>query len=535
VSAREMCILAACLAATAGTVPAGAATVWFVRDSAPPGGNGLSFASAFTSLDTALAASTGGDEIRVAAGRYVPGSPGGRASSFVLKPGVSLYGGFVGNDDAFNSRDPLTYPTVLSGDRAGDDEPGWENRSDNCYRVLIADDPVISASTVLDGFVITGGQADGAALSGGGFLVLNCEPTVRACTFIENLAGSPTQSGAGGAVSIEGTGAARVPRFESCRFERNQGSAGGAVRVTGEGADIRLVRCDFVSNVGQVGGAVSVEAPAYIVSCRFFSNGAVLGKGGAVRAAGGAQVWIVNSVLDSNTASEEGGALSIECCTAARVINCTVVGNYAGIRAGGVRLGTGATVEVTHSILYENSDSLGLGESAQISGAPGIASLVVTSCLVSGWTGALGGTGNFDGAPLFADASGADAIPGTDDDDFRLTAGSLCIDAGQAGLLPADATDLDNDADTGEALPLDLADAPRTLDGDFDNVLRPDLGAYEFHCPSDFDLDTFVNGADFDAFALAFEAGDNTADFNRNGFVNGEDFDGFVIAFEAGC
>ncbi len=54
-------------------------------------------------------------------------------------------------------------------------------------------------------------------------------------------------------------------------------------------------------------------------------------------------------------------------------------------------------------------------------------------------------------------------------------------------------------------------------------------------CASDFDGNGFVNGEDFDAFLLAFEAGDPSADFDRNGFVTGEDFDAFTWAFVAGC
>jgi len=54
-------------------------------------------------------------------------------------------------------------------------------------------------------------------------------------------------------------------------------------------------------------------------------------------------------------------------------------------------------------------------------------------------------------------------------------------------------------------------------------------------CPSDFNLDGFVSGDDFDAFVLAFERGDPSADFNFDTFVSGDDFDAFVLAFEAGC
>ena len=54
-------------------------------------------------------------------------------------------------------------------------------------------------------------------------------------------------------------------------------------------------------------------------------------------------------------------------------------------------------------------------------------------------------------------------------------------------------------------------------------------------CASDFDLDGFVTGKDFDLFAAAFETGGAIADFDGDGFVTGTDFDLYVQAFEAGC
>ena len=40
---------------------------------------------------------------------------------------------------------------------------------------------------------------------------------------------------------------------------------------------------------------------------------------------------------------------------------------------------------------------------------------------------------------------------------------------------------------------------------------------------------------DFDAFVLAFEAGDARSDFNGDNFLDFSDFDDFVHAFEADC
>ncbi len=54
-------------------------------------------------------------------------------------------------------------------------------------------------------------------------------------------------------------------------------------------------------------------------------------------------------------------------------------------------------------------------------------------------------------------------------------------------------------------------------------------------CPADLNADGFVNGDDYDAFASAFDAGDQAADFNNDGFVNGDDYDAFASAFENAC
>jgi hypothetical protein len=72
------------------------------------------------------------------------------------------------------------------------------------------------------------------------------------------------------------------------------------------------------------------------------------------------------------------------------------------------------------------------------------------------------GAGNIDDDPLFVDT-----------DDLRLQAASPCIGLGDGAALPADTSDLDGDGNTIEPLPLDLAGAPRVVDGGVD------MGAFE--------------------------------------------------------
>ena len=95
------------------------------------------------------------------------------------------------------------------------------------------------------------------------------------------------------------------------------------------------------------------------------------------------------------------------------------------------------------------------------------------------------GGGNIDADPSFADADGADDTAGTADDDVRLQAASPCIDAADNDLVPADAADLDGDADVAETTPLDLDRNSRFVDdaavADTGNGTAPiaDIGAYE--------------------------------------------------------
>ena len=147
--------------------------------------------------------------------------------------------------------------------------------------------------------------------------------------------------------------------------------------------------------------------------------------------------------------------------------------------------------------------------------------------------GAPPGPGNISADPLFVDADGADNTPGTADDNLRLLPGSPCIDAGDDTAVPADEFDLDNDGDTAEPIPFDLAGLPRFVDDpktpDTGNGTPPivDMGAYEFTGtvnPLDLTGDGVVDAAD-----LAQLLGDwgacpgCPADYTADGIVNAAD------------
>jgi len=175
---------------------------------------------------------------------------------------------------------------------------------------------------------------------------------------------------------------------------------------------------------------------------------------------------VTNCTLSGNTATNNGGGM-VNNSSSPTMTNCSFNGNSAGSSGGGMYNWNNSNPTVTNCILWENFDSGGMDESAQIhtvSGTP----VVNYSDVQGGWTGA-GGTGNIDANPLFIDPNGLDDIPGTEDDDLRLLAGSPCIDAGISisGISP----DLDGNAR--------LVDDPATTDTGL-GFPPIDMGAYEF-------------------------------------------------------
>jgi len=92
-----------------------AQSVLYVNSSAPAGGNGSSWSSAFQSVQKAVSAANSGTEIWVAAGTYHD-SVVSNNSNIQMQDGVSLYGGFAGTETSLSQRNWTQHPTILQGD-----------------------------------------------------------------------------------------------------------------------------------------------------------------------------------------------------------------------------------------------------------------------------------------------------------------------------------------------------------------------------------------------------------------------------------
>ena len=156
----------------------------------------------------------------------------------MLGRGVALYGGFKGNETKREQRDWRQNITTLSGEIQGDGNP-----ANNVYSVVVTSTDADHTS-VLDGFVITGGYGRGSAK--------------------QTLGGGLRSYG--------------KPRVANCIFEKTRPRRRGNHCVE-PGPDHRLHLQRQLC--GEGGGAVfALRTPATIVDCTFKDNRAR--EGGAV-------------------------------------------------------------------------------------------------------------------------------------------------------------------------------------------------------------------------------------------------------------
>ena len=173
------------LGASAIAATQASAAVILVRSPSPlppPLQDGLTWQTAYEDLQVALAQAVAGDEIWVADGVYSPTSGNDRTISFVLKQGVKLRGGFTANPAVPGERSPLNGGCRLTG------HIGGVGVADNSFHVVRGTS--LTNATVLEGFMIDNGNANGAGNDGfgGACLLINSTPSIANCYFDANNA-----------------------------------------------------------------------------------------------------------------------------------------------------------------------------------------------------------------------------------------------------------------------------------------------------------------------------------------------------------
>ncbi|MDR1342267.1 MAG: hypothetical protein LBK18_03305, partial [Prevotellaceae bacterium] len=388
--------------------------------------------------------SCGGDSIKeiwVLAGTYKPAyAPGSGTSNrdvaFAMKPGVKLYGGFPASatdGDGMEVRDWRLHPTVLSGDLDGNDSPGnLTNKDDNAYHVVIAAGSMVRGADTacLDGFVVTGGYANGSYITvngqrvdgvyGGG--IHSAGTAMRFAN--DSVAGCYSFYYGGGIYATADTST-----YANVAVSGNTaGSYGGGVYVVSGTPAFTSARISG-NTAGSYGGGVYVSSgsPA-VTNARVGGNAA--NRGGGMYVGGGSPAFI-NALISGNTANSNGGGVYVDNGTPA-FTNATVAGNYAKTDGGGV-YSVGGTVTLNNSIVGGNNSP---GSNKNIYNISSASYSLVQSGSVSG-EGVIA-----NAAPLFAFPDTAKDNAPTVEGDYHLQHFSPAIDAGNNDLNST-TTDLD--------------------------------------------------------------------------------------------
>ncbi len=282
---------------------ASAASIVYVKYNAVGSNNGSSWANACKSLQKALTAAVSGQQIWVARGTYLPTLPTNnldpRTKTFQLKNGVAIYGGFAGTETLLSQRNWKTNVTVLSGDIGTAGNPG-----DNSYHVVTGN--ATKSTAVLDGFTISGGNANGSSDNGfgGGVYINNFgSPTLRDLIFKANSAAdgggmynansfpklyrvvfvgnSATDLGGGGMYNYFSSPVLNVVSFGgNTANSASSGGAGGG--MYNYASNPSLTNVTFRGNAGVYGGAMFnvVSSDPVLTNAAIVNNSSQRGGGG---------------------------------------------------------------------------------------------------------------------------------------------------------------------------------------------------------------------------------------------------------------
>ena len=380
-----------------------------------------------------------------------------------------------------------------------------------------------------------GRKTDGSPTAGGSVYAYIGHLIIENVTFVDNVTTKSSSEGASaGAVEINaaGTSGDATAVIRDSLFENNAaGRHGGAITVINRGrATIENVTFrgntagHLDENVEYGGGAIYTESgsPAWISDSHFEDNGvttALRAVGGAIAIRGWMQV--TNSTFVRNYAKLGGGAIYAWQPAGLQLHGGSFHGNFAENNGGAVssisdiangdpNMRIASSVFVGNRVSGSGAGALWLASTSHVSAATfsdnvspagnqdiyiskgeGVTNSIIMNDTVRSGTWVRSSVSDADISGFGADNTQAtvtfteapdpvDGSWGTEADnygDLTPVAGSVSIDAGTSSLLITDFWDLDEDADTDEAVPFDILGNPRQV-GD-----SLDMGAYESQSP----------------------------------------------------
>ena len=371
-----------------------AQTTYYVKT----GGTGAaatatSWATASPDLQDVINTAQAGDRIFVKGGTYLPNRPANtptlinaanRDNAFVLKDGLSIYGGFAGTEDNETQR-VAGNETILSGDLNGDDAIETsanasnymaQNKTDNVHHVVIA--VGLTTNTVFDGFALAKGDASGSSTlsvnsknvdrrfgagmyildSGTGFIISNVRASIHRAV-------GDNSAAAGAGFYINNSS----PTIDKCEISKcyntnatpkTAGYIYGAAMSLVASSNATIKNTVFSENFGSYGGAVSSNSSnATFTNCTFKLNRSHNGRGGAIDIRGGLPIFTNCLFAENSVGGADGGGAVYNFSGRPTFQNCIFYKNSTGSNGGvyGTQNGSNYGAIFINNTFYDNKNT----------------------------------------------------------------------------------------------------------------------------------------------------------------------------------
>jgi len=255
-------------------------------------------------------------EIWVRYGIYKPTGGDDRAATFQLPGASSVYGGFAGTETIRDKRDWQNNKSLLSGDIGA-----RADERDNSYHVVTMKGSFIGIDTILDGFTISYGNANGSGDNsrGGGMFTGGANPILRNVSFTDNQAGS-----GGGLASVNRSS----PLLQNVKFIGNSANQGGGMYSDQSNLTMNIVT--FTGNKASQdgGGLFTQESTLEFYNVTFLKNEAGQ-NGGGMNSISGNDGSLTDITFDGNSAVADGGGLNSFFNNSFTLTGASFIGNEA--------------------------------------------------------------------------------------------------------------------------------------------------------------------------------------------------------------